>query len=108
MSVNTMVLPPKRNVYDKEVPIVPETVVSKDAYISSIRLSNTSAGAITFTLADRQGTPLERYKDVSIAANSVSLEVLSRNDEPIKMVSGFTVDASAAGLEATIVYYTRP
>jgi hypothetical protein len=77
------------------VPTSITAVTSFDAYLQTITITNTTAGALTFTLADRQGTPVAVMSAVSIAANTtyvISFPSL------YWCPSGFTVLASGVGL----------
>lgn len=47
-----------------------EVVFDRDVYVSFIQLTNTTGGALTVTVADRQGTPVHLLSAVSIAANT--------------------------------------
>jgi hypothetical protein len=71
------------------------TVTTIDAYLKILTVTNTTAGALTVTVADRQGTPVALLKTYSIAANG---EQTFMFDTPYWLPSGFTVLASGAGL----------
>lgn len=53
------------------VPNTATDVVTTDAYVFHVSLSNTSASVVTCTIQDRQGTPRPYFPTVSIAANQV-------------------------------------
>ena len=88
-------------------------ISSRDVWLSKVRLANTTAGAIDFTLTDNlSGStsttgPNSRYQIVSIAANSVSLEVLN-TASPELCDEGAVFYASATGLQATIEGWRKP
>lgn len=76
-----------------------DDIATKDCWITRVRVSNPTAGALTVTLKDKRGTPLNHYGGVSIAANSVSNE---RIEPPLKCVGGADIQASGAGLVGDI------
>lgn len=77
------------------VPTSTTIVTTDDAYIRQVVISNPTAGAITFTLADRQASPIALFGAVSIAANTtVEVAIAYLYWCP----GGFTVIASGAGL----------
>jgi hypothetical protein len=45
--------------------------VGKDCWIDGFTITNLTGGAVTFTITDSQGTPMEQFKAVPIAANTV-------------------------------------
>lgn len=83
------------------VPTMTTTVVSADAYLSTVNVSNPTSGAITFSLCDKQGSPVCVLPAVSIAPCTAT-------GPPCVYVivwpafywcpSGFTVLASGTGL----------
>ena len=77
------------------VPTSAAIVASYDAYLKTITVTNTTGGALTFTLADRQASPIAVMTAVSIAANTTYiLSFPSLYWCP----GGFTVLASGTGL----------
>jgi len=86
-------------------------VSSRDVWVTKVRLANTTGGAVTFTMSDNlSGSttptgPNYRYTAVSIAANSVALEVepqAERHEE------GAVFYASATGLQAEVEGWRKP
>jgi hypothetical protein len=73
-------------------------VTTYDAYLKTITLANTTAGAITFTLSDRQASPIAFLSAVSVAANTTYVVSIPTS---YWCANGFTVQASGAGL----IYY---
>lgn len=86
------------------VPAVAADVVAKDAIIYQITVANTTAGALTFTVQDKDGTPSEVMDAVSIAANTTYV-IAFPFGEP--MVGGINWVASGVGLKASIYGYYR-
>jgi hypothetical protein len=70
-------------------------VASTDAYLKQVTVTNTTSGALTFTLSDRQGTPVDFISAVSFPGNSVTVIPVP---VPYWLPNGFTVVASGAGL----------
>lgn len=100
---------PKRNEYisgGADLHTAAVDVVEEDAYITSLRVNNTTAGALTFTLIDKSAELNNFHKDVSIAANGAFIELATI--EPLYCEGGFDIQASATGLEVVCIYYTRP
>lgn len=90
---------------ERDVPNTPTDRATVDTWVHQIRIVNRTAGAITFTLKDKDSTPFEFYDAVSIDANSVSTE---RLPTPLKFTGGITVEASAAtGLNLIIEGWQR-
>jgi len=56
--------------YPVAVPTSPADVTTSDARIVEVTLTNTTAGALTVTITDKQASPLAFLSAVSIAANS--------------------------------------
>jgi hypothetical protein len=79
----------------RAVPTSAATVTAQDAYLRTVVISNATSGAITFTLADRQASPVSALGAVSIAANTTY--VISFPDY-YWCPGGFTVVASGSGL----------
>lgn len=79
-----------------------KTVVApSDALLLSLTITNTTTGALTFTLADQQAVPVVFLDAVSIAANTTVLMVFSKPEgegAPLYLPGGFTVQASNTGL----------
>ena len=77
------------------VPTSTTVVAASDAYLKTVTVVNTTGGALTFTLSDRQGTPVALLAAVSVSANTtyvISFPAL------YWCPSGFTVAASGTGL----------
>jgi hypothetical protein len=79
------------------VPTSTTAVTTYDAYLQTITISNPTAGAITFTLSDRQGSPIAAIPTVSIPANTVYVVVWPEG-RSYWCPGGFTVSAGGAGL----------
>ena len=77
------------------VPTSTGVVAASDAYLKTITVTNTTSGALTFTLADRQASPIAVLSAVSIAANTTYVIVFP---VPYWCPGGFTVAASSTGL----------
>ena len=75
---------------------------TKDTYIFQLVVSNTTAGALTFTLQDKQGSPLKLYNAVSLAASSQPI-VFQTEEHAILMSGGAQWQASGPGLVAEVV-----
>lgn len=88
---------PSGDVQSKPIaaPTSTTTVAFSDAYLKTITLVNTSGSAITFTLADRQASPVSVLASVSIAANTTYVVTFPNL---YWCPGGFTVAASASGL----------
>lgn len=82
------------------VPAVSADLATKDAMIWQIHVSNPTAGAITFTVTDKQATPRNVLPVVSIAANTAY--VISW-PEGLFCDSGVAWVASGVGLEAAVI-----
>lgn len=91
--------PDKLVEYNQELPTSAADVTTVTTYVKTIHLSNTTAGALTVTFVDGQGTPLEPLKAYSIAANT---PVTLNFDLPLKFQDGLNVVASGAGVDAYI------
>jgi hypothetical protein len=76
------------------VPASVTVVAIYDAYLQMVTVTNTTAGALTFTLADRQSTPVAVLSAVSIAANTTYVITFPLYWCP----GGFTVLAGGSGL----------
>jgi hypothetical protein len=83
------------------VPTSAGTVTTYDAYIKSVVIVNTTAGALTFTLADRQSSAKDVLSAVSVAANTTYVVAFP---VPYWAPSGFTVVASGAGLNYWVAW----
>ncbi len=77
------------------VPTSTTAVAVYDAYLKTVTVTNTTAGALTFTLADAQATPVAVLSAVLIAANTTYVIVFP---DSYWCPGGFTVTASGAGL----------
>lgn len=77
------------------VPTSSTPVVTVDAYLQTVTVTNTSGSAVSFTLADRQGSPVAVMAAVSIAANTTYVIAFP---SLYWCPSGFSVLASATGL----------
>jgi hypothetical protein len=77
------------------VPTASQVVTTYDAYLKTITITNTTAGALTFTLSDRQPSPVAVLAAVAVAANTTYVIVFPNF---YWCPSGFSVVASGAGL----------
>ena|ERR1700685_503555 len=77
------------------VPTSTTTVTAADAYLMTITVSNPTAGAITFTVADKQASPIAVAGAVSVAANTTYILTWPAY---YWCPGGFTVTSSGAGL----------
>ena len=82
------------------VPAVSADLATKNATIWQIHVANPTAGAISFTVTDKQSTPRNVIPVVSIAANTA---YVCSWPEGLFCESGVAWVASGAGLEASIV-----
>jgi hypothetical protein len=77
------------------VPTSTTAVTPADAYLQTVTVTNTTSGALTFTLADRQVSPVAVMTAVSIAANTTYVIAFPNL---YWCPGGFTVAASGSGL----------
>ena len=82
------------------VPSSPADLCSANAQIWQINICNTTAGALTFSIYDKQGTPRYALKAVSIAANTTYIVAWPEGQF---FSDGVSWVASGSGLEASIV-----
>ena len=80
------------------VPTSTTTVTISDSYMIGFTVINTTAGALTITVASREASPVALLSAVSIAANTTYVVSIPYGHW---MVNGWTVTSSGAGL----VYY---
>ncbi len=80
------------------VPTSATAITGYDAYLKTVTVTNTTGGAITFTLTDRQASPIDAISAVSIAANTTYVITFPNF---YWCAGGFKVSAGGAGL----VYY---
>lgn len=73
-------------------------------WVDQIIVANTTAGALTITIQDKQSTPRALFTTVSIAANSTYVVnlVTSDRDGGLKFTSGISWRASGAGLVGSV------
>ncbi len=88
------------NIAPKAVPTSLTTVAAYDAMLYGVTVTNTTAGAITFTLQSRDSSPVAFLSAVSIAANTTYVIAVPFG---VWMVRGFSVQASGVGL----TYYAQ-
>jgi hypothetical protein len=79
----------------QSVPTSATTVTSYDAYLKTVTIANTTGSAVTFTLADRQASPVAALSAVSIGANTTYVVTFPNL---YWCPGGFTVTAGASGL----------
>ena len=82
----------------------PTVGIGLDMWLVKSRLVNTTAGAITFNMMDGQAPGTFKYDAVSLAADSITLEVLG-TAIPEKCANGCAVWASATGVQGVIEGY---
>jgi len=84
------------------VPQSTTIIAPSDALLLCLSITNTTAGAVTFTLSDRQASAIDFMTAVSIPANTTVLVVMADEDDPsgaqIWLPGGFTVAAGGSGL----------
>ena len=83
-----------------QVPAVATDLTTTDTRIWQITVANTTAGALTFTLKDKQATPRYICAAVSIAANTTYILAWPEGQFGS---SGLNWSGSGAGLEASVV-----
>lgn len=98
-----------KNPFRVEAKVIPnassETLKAVDCYVSSIDICNETAGALTVTITDNQGTPVEFLKDASIAAKAT----VSINFNNLRKFKGGIIwQASAAGLNGQLEGFCAP
>lgn len=82
------------------VPTSTTVVAASDAWIQGITIINTSAGALTVTVASRETSPVSLLEAVSIAANTTYVVSVPYGHW---MPQGFTITSSGSGLN----YYAK-
>lgn len=82
------------------VPAVAADLATTDATIWQIMVCNTTAGAITFTVTDKQATPRYILPAVSIAGNTTYIVSWPEGQY---CDSGISWVASGVGLQASLV-----
>ena len=90
----------KASIAQKEIPgalqVLPNTptdVTTMDTWLFQVVLNNKTAGAVTVTITDNAGTPLDLLTAVSIAANTAYVIAFPEGQY---MPGGFKWSASAA------------
>lgn len=89
----------------QSVPSSPTTLTSVDSWIFQIVLANSTSGALTVTIQDKQGTPVCILCSVSLPANTTYIVPFP---EGLKFESGITWSASGSGVNAAIAGWTSP
>lgn len=84
------------------VPTSGTDLTTTDTWINQIVLANTTAGSVTVTIADKQGSPLTLVPTVTLSANTLYITVFPF---AIKMVGGINWQASGSGVTAEIFGY---
>lgn len=82
------------------VPTSGTDLTTTDSRVWQISVCNTTAGALTFTMADKQGTPRYAIKAASIAANTTYVVAWP---EGIPFSGGINWTSSGSGLEASVI-----
>ncbi len=82
------------------VPATPTTFSSVNSWIKQISVANTTAGALTFTVLDKQSVPKTLVPTISIAANTAVL--FNYTDDCQFMSGGITWSGSGVGLVGSI------
>ncbi len=97
----------KRFTYiNRDAPSSATDITAKTTYVTKIRILNRTGGALTISIDDKSGTPIEKYTSISIAANQITLEVMATMPETF--TDGITINASATGLSVTIEGFQEP
>ena len=86
---------PLFQIYPVAVPTSPADVTTSDARIVEVTLTNTTAGALTVTITDKQASPLAFLSAVSVAANST---YVIETPGLRYMPGGITWSASGSGI----------
>lgn len=75
-----------------------------DTFLFQLSVTNGTGGALTITVADKQGTPVEALKATSIAAGATT--ILSW-PEGLFLKGGLNWVASSTGLTAGVVAFSK-
>lgn len=86
------------------VPTGATDLTTTDSRLYQISIANTTAGALTITIKDRQSTPRNICTAASIAANTTYILVWP---EGLFCSSGINWIASGSGLEASVVCWYK-
>lgn len=78
----------------QDIPTSTEIVFNRDVWVTLVSVTNTTAGSLTFSIIDRQGTPKALASNVVIAPNTV---YVMKFDGRL-CAEGVTWVASGAGL----------
>lgn len=92
-----------RNSLPRAMTAVPTSltdICTTDAHIYQVHVSNTTAGALTFLLQDKQATPGQLTPTVSIAANTAYILAWPEGQFA---KDGISVQGSGAGLQVAFV-----
>ena len=81
------------------VPTSLTDICTTTAHVYQVHVSNTTAGALTFLLQDKQATPGQLVPSVSIAANTAYILTWPEGQQ----ASGISVQGSGAGLQVAFV-----
>lgn len=82
------------------VPAILTDICTTDALVFQVHVSNTTGGALTFLVQDKQATPGQLVPTVSIAANTAYILAWPEG-QPAS--SGLSVQGSGAGLQVSFV-----
>ena len=85
------------------VPGSPTILTSKSCVVFQITVSNTTGGALTFTVSDRQASPQTPIDAVSIPANTILIMTFP---EGARFKGGITWSAGSTGLIAETFGFT--
>jgi len=88
----------------KVVPNSAADLTTTDTWIFQIVVANKTGSAVTFTVKDKQSTPLELFNAVSLAANSITVAAFP---EGVKMIGGVNWVAGTASALIAEVYAFR-
>jgi len=96
--------------YSERLPLIPRglqaiptsaaDLAAKSTYLYQLSLTNTTAGALTITINDKQSTPVALFNAVSLAANSLTIVSWPMG---VLMKGGINWVASGAGIKAEVV-----
>lgn len=97
-------LPPQQVEYGlyKAWPASATDLATKTCATTSFTIRNPTAGALTFTIADKAGSPVTIYNAHSLAAGA---EYTFRNPDGSYFNGGMTASASGAGLVYSMTLY---
>lgn len=79
-------------------------LATSTVFITQLTIRNPTAGTLTFTIADKAGSPLTVYNAHSLAAGA---EYTIRTPDGMRFSGGMTTSASGAGLVYSMTAWTN-